>query len=145
MLCELAQAGYRKKGQTMYEIRRVNQFLLPPQPGDLWSSTWPEAHRQGCSMDCSPCWMMTKPALLDSWRCYLPFFFSLSHTKAGISSVFDKVPLRLSQVCVIQTQIFFLSNKQICMIYVVLAPSCKFFSVFRILTNLPLFSHKYWN
>lgn len=32
----------------MVEMEKANLFLLPHEPGDLHSSTWEEAHKQGC-------------------------------------------------------------------------------------------------
>ena len=46
MLCELASAGCRNDDKTTDEMQRVDLFSFPQEPGDVWSSTRAEAHKQ---------------------------------------------------------------------------------------------------
>ena len=115
-VCELAQAGRRNHHETMDEMQRVHLFPLPREPGDPWSSTQVEAHKRGCRHhrdqslleDRWTCWFCL--FFRDSGKSSLPLCFDLSHSRAGISSMFHRVPLSLSHACVIWTQKFYLSN-----------------------------------
>jgi len=84
----------------------------------------------------------------DSHRLSLPLCFDVSSSRAGISRMFDRVPLSLSQCYVIETQMFCLSRTQgqttITVIYMFFdTPAASHLSVFTVLlANLPLFSHK---
>ena len=117
-LGEWAQAGRRNNHKTTDETQKANLFSLPRQPDCPRSSTRAEARKWGrrhCwarSMreDCRPCCF--RPSIRDSRRHSLPLCFDLLHSRAGISSVSNRVPLSLSQACVTQTQMFYLSSTQ---------------------------------
>lgn len=119
---------------------------------DLCSSTQVEACKQGCRDQSlleskkpfeSPAFSWLSGILVDN---SFPPHFDLSHSRAGISRMFTKVPLSPSQTYVIKTKMFYLSNPQGYttnrMIYVfsrTVAPS--HLSMFTtLLTSLLLFS-----
>ena len=117
-LCEPAKAGRRNNHKTAGEMQRVNSCSLPRQPGDPRSSTRAEAHKRGRRHHRARSMLEDRRTccfrlfVRDLRRHSLPLCFDLSHSRAEISSMFDRVPLSLSQAYVIETQMFYLSNTQ---------------------------------
>lgn len=126
--------------------------MLPCKWRDFCSSSWEEAskwrhrHRRAWSLleDQICCFCLY---IRDFCRRSCPLYFDLSHSRAGISSMFSKVSLNLSKTYVIRTQMFYLSKTQgqatIRMINTFFdTPAASHLSMFTIfLSNLLLFSH----
>lgn len=94
-LCKLTQAGCRNNHKTTDEMQIYSHYL-----GKQGS---PEAapgqrHTSGNadSAQLSPCWRIMQPRGLH--RCNLPLYFGLWSSRAGISSMFDTVPLSQAYV-----------------------------------------------
>lgn len=97
----------------------------------------------------SPCQRTTRPLYFkDSHRCSFPLIFDLSHSRAEITSMFDRVPLYL---CICHGTLLFKHRCFTCpthkakqqLLYVFFqSPDASHLRVFTILLiNLPLFSH----
>jgi len=90
-------------------MQRVDLFLLPREQGDLCRSTRAEAQEWGrrhhgarSFLESVHYWTCCFHLRIgDSGRCSFPLCFDLSHSRAEISSMLDRVPLSLSQAWVI--------------------------------------------
>lgn len=150
---EPAQAGRRNNHKTIGKMQVVDLFLLPCQSGNLWSSTWIEACKQGhrhqgaqsMPEDHEAWWFCL--CIRDSCRYILPLWFDLSHSRAGISSMFIWVPQSLSCLRYLNTDVLLVKHKGLnnfSMIYVFFNISAaSHMSMFTIcLTKLLSFSHR---
>ena len=136
-MCEPAQAGCRNHHKTTDEMQGITLFLFPREWGDPRTSTWAEAHKRGrrhCRAwsfleDRQTCWFCL--FVRDSHRRSLPLCFDLSHSRAGIPSMFHRVPLSLSitGLCYLNTEFQLVKHTRIDSNYydicVFLLPSCK--------------------
>lgn len=93
------------------------------------------------------CW--SRLYLRDLHRHSIPLRFDLSHSRAGISSMFDRAPKSITGLCYPNTDALLIQHtrpKTITVIHMFLTPQLQvtLTSVFTIfLENLPLFSHTY--